>query len=99
MEGCIEAMHTEEVLEDMKVADVADAKCITQHSGFNCFCLQKWSLKMSADGYKTKSNARYRQLGKRTVVAIQLLVRLLPNINVIVKSNIMFFIGSKYVVV
>ena len=57
-------MHTEEVLEDMKVADVPDAKCITQHPRFNCFCLQKLSLKMSADGYKTKSNARYCQLGE-----------------------------------
>ncbi|CAB3989359.1 Hypothetical predicted protein [Paramuricea clavata] len=55
-------MHNEEVLEDVKAADITDAKCITQHPGFNCFCLQKWSLKMSADGYKTKSKARYRQL-------------------------------------
>lgn len=55
-------MHNEEVLEDLKAADITDAKCITQHPGFNCFCLQKWSLKMSADNYKTKSKARYRQL-------------------------------------
>ena len=55
-------MQNEEVIEDMKAVGIIDAKCITQHPGFNCFCLQKWSLKMSADGYKTKSNARYRQL-------------------------------------
>ncbi|CAB3986906.1 Hypothetical predicted protein [Paramuricea clavata] len=54
LEGCEEAMHNEEVLEDQKAADIPATKCITQHPGFNCFCLQKQSLKMSADGYKTK---------------------------------------------
>jgi len=48
-------MNSEEVLSDLKAEGISDAKCITQHPGFNAVCLQKWSLKLAADWYKTKS--------------------------------------------
>ena len=52
-----------EVLEDLKAKGILDVKCIMQHPGFGQVCLQKWSLKLAADKYKTKSKARYRQEG------------------------------------
>jgi hypothetical protein len=53
----------------MDVGENANLKCITEHPGFNLICLQKWSLRMSADRYKTKSKAKYAQTqkeGKKT---------------------------------
>ena len=63
VEGCDEALRSEEVLEELKAEGIVDVKCITQHPGFGQVCLQKWSLKLAADKYKTKSKARYRQGG------------------------------------
>ena len=63
LEGCEEALKNEEVLEDLKAEGLLDVKCITQHPGFSQVCLQKWSLKLAADKYKTKSKSRYRQEG------------------------------------
>jgi hypothetical protein len=56
-------MNSEEVLADLKAEGNSDAKCITQHPAFNTVCLQKWSLKLAADNYKTKGKTKYRQLG------------------------------------
>ena len=55
-------MNSDEVLSDLKAEGISDAKCITQHPGFNAVCLQKWSLKLAADRYKTKSKTKYCQL-------------------------------------
>ncbi|CAB4007485.1 Hypothetical predicted protein [Paramuricea clavata] len=60
-EGCEEAMNREEVIQDLKAEGVQNAKCVTQHPGFNPVCLQKWSLKMAADRYKTKDKSKYSQ--------------------------------------
>ncbi|CAB4003761.1 Hypothetical predicted protein [Paramuricea clavata] len=61
LEGCGEAMNREEVIQDLKAEGVQNAKCVTQHPGFNSVCLQKWSLKMAADRYKTKDKSKYSQ--------------------------------------
>lgn len=53
-------MNSEEVLEDLKADGVQDAKCVTQHPGFYV-CLQKWSLKLAADKYKTIDQKKYSQ--------------------------------------
>lgn len=37
--------------------------CIVDHPGFNPVCLQKWSLRMAADKFKTKEKQKYRQTG------------------------------------
>ena len=63
LEGCEEAIKSEEVLEELKAEGILEVKCITQHPGFSQVCLQKWSLKLAADKYKTKSRARYCQEG------------------------------------
>jgi hypothetical protein len=54
-------MNCEEVIQDLKAEGVQNAKCVTQHPGFNPVCLQKWSLKMAADRYKTKDKSKYSQ--------------------------------------
>ena len=63
LEGCDEAMKSEEVIIDLKADGIENAKCITQHPGFNCICLQKWSLKQAAVNYKTKNKTKYSQVG------------------------------------
>ncbi|XP_028394453.1 uncharacterized protein LOC114518645 [Dendronephthya gigantea] len=63
LEGCEEALKCKEVLEELKAEGILDVKCIMQHPGFSQVCLQKWSLKLAADRYKTKSRARYCQEG------------------------------------
>ncbi|CAB4032891.1 Hypothetical predicted protein, partial [Paramuricea clavata] len=35
LEGCEEAMNREEVIQDLKAEGVQNAKCVTQHPGFN----------------------------------------------------------------
>ena len=62
LDGCEEAMKSEEVVADLKAEGNADAKCITQHPGFGPCCLQKWSLKLASRHYKTRSKAKYCQL-------------------------------------
>lgn len=55
-------MNCEEVLKDLEAEGVQNAKCVTQHPGFNPVCLQKWSLKLSADRYKKKNKEKYSQM-------------------------------------
>ncbi|CAB3985984.1 Hypothetical predicted protein [Paramuricea clavata] len=62
LEGCEEAMNREEVIKDLEVEGVQNAKCVTQHPGFNPVCLQKWSLKQASDRYKTKNKDKYKQI-------------------------------------
>ena len=65
LEGCEEAMNSEEVKQDLHADGIqhghGDVKCVTQHPGFNPVCLQKWSLKLAADKYKTKNKTKYMQ--------------------------------------
>ena len=63
LEGCQKALNNEEVKQDLEAEGIQlqDVKCVTQHPGFNSICLQKWSLKMAADRYKTKNKSKYVQ--------------------------------------
>ena len=60
IDECGQALVSEQVLND--VGQDACLKCITEHPGFDPVCLQKWSLRMAADKYKTKNKARYHQM-------------------------------------
>ena len=37
------------------------AKCITDHPGFNAICLNIWALQLSAGLYQTRDGTRYRK--------------------------------------
>ena len=54
---------SEEVVVDLQADGIENAKCVTQHPRFNPVCLQKWSLKLAADKYKTKNKKKYSQVG------------------------------------
>ena len=61
LDGCKEAMCSDIVLKD--ITDGTVLKCVTQHPGFNAVCLEKWSLRMAAERFKTRDKKRYRQTG------------------------------------
>ena len=58
IEGCMLAIDTCEV-----IADVGNISCVTNHPGFSAVCLNKWTLRLSGEKYKTKGGVRYRQTG------------------------------------
>ena len=56
---CVECQSHEMVIEEVgKKPD-----CVTLHPGFSQVCLQRWSLRLAADKYKTKNKTKYRQTG------------------------------------
>ena len=59
IDECMECLSSDIVVEEVGTKP----KCITQHPGFSQVCLQKWSLQLAADKYKTKNKTRYRQTG------------------------------------
>ena len=61
LEGCVECMSSELVLQDLAADEQKLLKCITAHPGFNAVCSQKWSLRLAADKYRTKGKQKYRQ--------------------------------------
>lgn len=54
-------MNSDLVLQDL--ADGKEIKCITEHPGFGPVCLEKWSLRMAADKFRTKGKQRYQLTG------------------------------------
>lgn len=62
LEGCKEAMSSELVLQDLPEGTTT-IKCITDHPGFKPVCLEKWSLRMAAEKFRTKTKQRYQQTG------------------------------------
>ena len=51
---------------DINLQDIPDGtvlKCVIQHPGFNVVCLEKWSLRMAAERFKTRDKKRNRQTG------------------------------------
>ena len=49
---------------EMVIAEVGTKpNCVAQHPGFGQVCLQKWSLRLAADKYKTRNKTKYRQTG------------------------------------
>ncbi|KAK3745187.1 hypothetical protein QZH41_008384 [Actinostola sp. cb2023] len=61
LDGCVESLESDLVLQDFDDGTVPI--CITQHPGFNAVCLQKWSLRLAADKYRTRSKKAYKQTG------------------------------------
>lgn len=61
LDGCKEAMSSDVVLQDLP--EGTTIKCITDHPGFKPVCLEKWSLRMAADKFRTKTKQRYQQTG------------------------------------
>ena len=59
LDGCTESLSTDIVKQEL--GDAESIVCITQHPGFRPVCLERWSLRMAAWRYKTKSNERYRK--------------------------------------
>ena len=42
-------------------------KCITDHPGFKPVCLEKWSLRMAADKFRTKKQERKKGEGDESL--------------------------------
>ncbi len=59
IESCMVAINDAEVVEE--VGSVVS--CVTEHPGFSAVCLNKWSLRLAADKYKTRHGRRYRRAG------------------------------------
>ena len=54
-----------ECLSSAMVIDEVGTKpnCVTQHLRFGQVSLQKWSLRLAADKYKTRNKTKYLQTG------------------------------------
>ena len=63
LEGCEESIKSDLVLQDL--APDVKLTCITEHAEFQPVCLQKWSLRLAADKFKTKGKERYRRTGSK----------------------------------
>ncbi|XP_067026635.1 uncharacterized protein [Acropora muricata] len=61
LEGCAEALESDLVVQDL--GEGATVDCITSHPGFAPVCLQKWSLRLASDRYRTSEKKIYRQTG------------------------------------
>ena len=61
LDGWVEALVSDIVLQDLP--EGMKLMCITEHPGFEAVCLEKWSLRLAADKYRTKSKTKYRQTG------------------------------------
>ncbi|XP_074634748.1 uncharacterized protein LOC141893248 isoform X2 [Acropora palmata] len=59
IEECVECLSSEMVIAEVGTKP----NCVTQHPGFGQVCLQKWSLRLAAEKYKTRNKTKYRQTG------------------------------------
>ncbi|XP_078344551.1 uncharacterized protein LOC144630128 isoform X1 [Oculina patagonica] len=50
IEECVSCLSSDIVLEEVG----SKPNCMTEHPGFSQVCLQRWSLRLAADKYKTK---------------------------------------------
>ena len=50
-------MNDESVVKELG----KQAKCTTEHPGFNAICLNRWALQLSAGLYQTRDGTRYRK--------------------------------------
>ena len=62
LEGCVKGLGSYLVVAELD-PNAAALRCITEHPGFNPVCLQRWSLRLAADKYRTKGKQKYRQTG------------------------------------
>ena len=59
IEQCTHALDHEDVISETG----QPPNCITAHPGFRPVCLERWSLRLAADKYRTKIKKKYRQTG------------------------------------
>ncbi|XP_020608734.1 uncharacterized protein LOC110047329 [Orbicella faveolata] len=59
IEECVECLSSEMVIDEVGTK----LNCVTQHPRFSQVCLQKWSLWLAADKYKTRNKTKYHQTG------------------------------------
>ncbi|XP_028394439.1 uncharacterized protein LOC114544657 [Dendronephthya gigantea] len=61
IEGCAKFIDdfSEESSEEQKLT------CIVNHPGFPAVCLNRWSLELAADNFKTRQGHRYKQSGSK----------------------------------
>ena len=62
LEGCVKGLGSDLVVAELD-PNAAALRCITEHPGINPVCLQRWSLRLAADKYRTKGKQKYRQTG------------------------------------
>ena len=61
IEECVECLSSEMGIEELGTKP----KCVTQLPRFGEVCLQKWSLRLAANKYKTENKTKYRQTGTK----------------------------------
>lgn len=59
IEGCIEALRTELVLQEVG----AVPHCITLHPGFDSVCLATWSLRLAGRKFRKIDGKKYKVQG------------------------------------
>ncbi|KAK2552418.1 hypothetical protein P5673_026500 [Acropora cervicornis] len=55
IEECVECLSSEMVITEVGTKP----NCVTQHASFGQVCLQKWSLQLAADKYKTRNKTKF----------------------------------------
>ena len=45
--------------------DEDELTCVIDHPGFPAICLNRWSLELAADNFKTRDGHRYKQSGSK----------------------------------
>ena len=62
MASCRPAMDKQNETESQSenTEDQQIPNCITNHPGFEAVCLNKWSLELAAESYKTRGGCRYK---------------------------------------
>ena len=62
IEKCVESLANVNVCDE---SGSQQPKCIVDHPGFAAVCLNRWSLEIAADNFKTRGGHRYNQTGSK----------------------------------
>ena len=65
---CVECLSHKMVIKEVGKKPV----CVTSHPGFSQVYLQRWSLWLATDKYKTKNKTKYRQTGSENSLSFAL---------------------------
>ena len=65
IEGC--AKFLEKFAEEsmLGIKNEGELVCVIDHPGFPAICLNRWSLELAADNFKTRDGHRYKQSGSK----------------------------------
>ena len=64
IEGCVKFLNN--FSEDSMLRSEQDElTCVIDHPGFPAICLNRWSLELAAENFKTCDGYRYRQSGSK----------------------------------